>query len=118
MAPDWMSTSARSQFQRQTEGYLKILRAIADLDMFWIESTASIPKRRLCPASKSAPDLVLPRRCLGLRAISALFPRAGDGCRDHRHTLERVWQSMKIARQREAHEVNVARINFTATSAP
>ena len=43
---------------------------------------------RLHPAAKPAPDLVL-RDAAGPARIPALFPRAGDGRRDHRHAVER-----------------------------
>ena len=76
-------------FNAKTEGYLKILRTIADLDMFWIEIDSFNPEalgyiRRQSPH----PDFVL-RDAAGPARIPALFPRAGDGCRDHRHAMER-----------------------------
>ena len=51
-------------FNAKTEGYLKILRAIADLDMFWIEIDTYSPEalgyiRRAEPAS----DHARARRC-------------------------------------------------------
>ena len=76
-------------FNAKTEGYLKILRIIDDLDMFWIEIDSYNPEALgLYPAAESAPDLVL-RDAAGLARVHALFPRAGDGRRDHRHALER-----------------------------
>ncbi len=42
----------------------------------------------LYPPPQPAPDLVL-RDAAGPARVPALFPRAGDGCGDHRHALER-----------------------------
>ena len=76
-------------FNAKTEGYLKILRAIADLDMFWVEIDSFNPGGAwLYPPAKPASDLVL-RNAAGPARIPALFPRTGDGCRDHRHAMER-----------------------------
>ena len=76
-------------FNAKTEGYLKILREIADLDMFWIEIDSFSPEalgyiRRQSPHPISSCETLT-----GLARIPALFQRAGDGCRDHRHALER-----------------------------
>ena len=76
-------------FNAKTEGYLKILRAIADLDMFWVEIDSYNPEalgyiRRAQPApDQLVRDAARPAR------VPALFPRAGDGCRDHRRGVER-----------------------------
>ena len=76
-------------FNAKTEGYLKILRAIADIDMFWVEIDSFNPRgARLHPPPEPASDLVL-RDAAGLARIPALFPRTGDGRRDHRHAVER-----------------------------
>ena len=76
-------------FNAKTEGYLKILRAIADLDMFWIEIDSFNPEalgyiRRQSPHPISSCETLT-----GPARIPALFPRAGDGRRDHRHAVER-----------------------------
>ena len=75
-------------FNAKTEGYLKILREIEDLDMFWIEMTPTIRKRWADQAPKLAP-ITSCETLLRLARIQSLFPRAGDGCGDHRHAMER-----------------------------
>ena len=76
-------------FNAKTEGYLKILRAIADLDMFWIEIDSYQPGGAgLHPPPEPASDLLV-RDAARPARVPALFPRAGDGCRDHRHAVER-----------------------------
>ena len=100
-------------FNAKTEGYLKILREIADLDMFWIEIDSFSPGgARLYPPAEPAPDLVL-RDADRPARIPALLQRAGDGCRDHRHALERRVAVDEDRGQRPKRcEVNVAPHNF------
>jgi L-alanine-DL-glutamate epimerase-like enolase superfamily enzyme len=70
-------------FNAKTEGYCKILRAIADIDLFWVEIDTYSPE------------------ALGYMDV-AIVDTPWNG----------VWQSMKIAASAEAHEVNVAPHNF------
>jgi galactonate dehydratase len=76
-------------FNAKTEGYLKILKAIADFDMFWVEIDTYSPEalgylRRQSPHPISSCETLL-----GLREFLALFPRAGDRCGYHRRGMER-----------------------------
>ena len=113
-APGPMSIScSTSTSTPRTKAISKILREIADLDMFWIEVDGRCPealgyiRRQSQHPIPSCETLLEPAR------ISALFPRRDNGCRDHRHAVERVWQSMKIAAQTQGRfEVNVAPHNF------
>ena len=76
-------------FNAKTEGYLKILREIADLDMFWIEIDTFSPEALgLIRRQSPHPDLVL-RDAAGPARVPALFPRAGHGRGHRRHALER-----------------------------
>ena len=76
-------------FNAKTEGYLKILRAIAEFDMFWVEidsynadALGYIRGHSPHPIS-SCETLLRPAR------VPALFPRPVDGCRDRRRGVER-----------------------------
>ena len=76
-------------FNAKTEGYLRILREIADLDMFWVEIDSYSPEalgyiRRQSPHPISSCETLI-----RLARVPALFPRAGDGCRHRRCALER-----------------------------
>jgi len=79
-------------FNAKTEGYLKILRAIADFDMFWIEidSFKSLKRSAMSGVKVRTRSSSL-RDAAGTCVANSdsLFPRAGDGCRDHRTHLER-----------------------------
>jgi len=99
-------------FNAKTEGYLKILRAIDDLDMFWIEIDSYNPEalgliRRQSPHPISS--------CETLLGIREFLPYLREQAMDVAiidTPWNGVWQSMKIANLAEAHEVNVAPHNF------
>jgi L-alanine-DL-glutamate epimerase-like enolase superfamily enzyme len=99
-------------FNAKTEGYLKILRAIADLDMFWIEIDSFNPEalgyiRRQSPHPVSSCETLL-----GLREFLPYFREQAMDVAIIDTPWNGVWQSMKIAASAEAHEVNVAPHNF------
>src|SRR5947209_10705267 len=99
-------------FNAKTEGYLKILRAIADLDMFWIEIDSFNPEalgyiRRQSPHPISSCETLL-----GLREFLPYFREQAVDVAIIDTPWNGVWQSMKIAASAEAHEVNVAPHNF------
>jgi galactonate dehydratase len=99
-------------FNAKTEGYLKILRAIADLDMFWIEIDSYNPQalgyiRRQSPHPISSCETLL-----GLREFLPYFRAQAMDVAIVDAPWNGVWQSMKIANTAEACEVNVAPHNF------
>jgi L-alanine-DL-glutamate epimerase-like enolase superfamily enzyme len=99
-------------FNAKTEGYLKILRHIADLDMFWIELDTYSPEalgyiRRQSPHPISSCETLL-----GLREFLPYFREQAIDVAIIDTPWNGVWQSMKIANLAEAHEVNVAPHNF------
>ena len=99
-------------FHAKTEGFLKILRAIADLDMFWIEMDSYSPEalgyiRRRSPHPISSCETLM-----GLREFLPFFREQAMDVAIIDTIWNGVWQSMKIAAVAEAHEVNVAPHNF------
>ncbi|MGY4183038.1 galactonate dehydratase [Bradyrhizobium sp. USDA 4518] len=99
-------------FNAKTEGYLKILRQLADLDMFWIEIDSSNPEalgfiRRQSPHPVSSCETLL-----GLRAFLPYFREQAMDVAIIDTSWNGVWQSMKIAAHADAHDVNVAPHNF------
>jgi galactonate dehydratase len=99
-------------FNASTEGYLKILRAIRDLDMFWIEIDSYSPEalgliRRQSPHPISSCETLL-----GIRDFLPYFREQSMDVAIIDTPWNGVWQSMKIANLAEAHEVNVAPHNF------
>lgn len=99
-------------FNAKTEGYLKILRAIAHLDMFWVEIDSYNPQalgyiRRHSPHPVSSCETLL-----GLREFLPYFGEQAMDVAIIDAPWNGVWQSMKIAASAEAHEINVAPHNF------
>ena len=99
-------------FNAKTEGYLKILREIADFDMFWIEIDSYSPEalgyiRRQSPHPISSCETLL-----GLREFLPYFKEQAMDVAIIDTPWNGVWQSMKIAAAAEAYEVNVAPHNF------
>ena len=99
-------------FNAKTEGYLKILRAIAHLDMFWVEIDSFNAEalgliRRASPHPISSCETLL-----GLREFLPYFRQQAMDVAIVDVPWNGIWQSMKIAAAAEAHEVNVAPHNF------
>ena len=99
-------------FNAKTEGYLKILRAIAHLDLFWVEIDSYSPEalgliRRQSPHPISSCETLL-----GLREFLPYFREQAMDVAIIDVPWNGIWQSMKIAAAAEAHEVNVAPHNF------
>jgi L-alanine-DL-glutamate epimerase-like enolase superfamily enzyme len=99
-------------FNAKTEGYLKILRAVAHLDLFWVEIDSYSPEalgyiRRQSPHPISSCETLL-----GLRDFLPYFREQAMDVAIVDTPWNGVWQSMKIAAAAEAHEVNVAPHNF------
>jgi galactonate dehydratase len=99
-------------FNAKTEGYLKILRAIADFDMFWVEIDSYSAEalgyiRRASPHPISSCETLF-----GLREFMPYFREQAMDTAIIDTVWNGTWQSMKIAAAAEAHEVNVAPHNF------
>ena len=99
-------------FNAKTEGFLKILRAIAHLDLFWVEIDSFVPEalgyiRRQSPHPVGSCETLL-----GLREFMPYFREQAMDVAIIDTPWNGVWQSMKVAAVAEAHEVNVAPHNF------
>ncbi len=99
-------------FNAKTEGYLKILRAIAHLDMFWIEIDSFNPQA-LAYIRRQSPHPI--SSCETLLGLGEFLPYLREQAMDVAIVdtpWNGLWQSMKIAAAAAAHEVNVAPHNF------
>jgi galactonate dehydratase len=99
-------------FNAKTEGYLKILKAITDFDMFWVEIDSYNPAalgyiRRHSPHPISSCETLL-----GLREFLPYFREQSMDVAIIDAVWNGVWQSMKIAAAADAFEVNIAPHNF------
>jgi L-alanine-DL-glutamate epimerase-like enolase superfamily enzyme len=99
-------------FHAKTEGFLKILRGIADLDMFWIEIDSYSPEALGYIRRQSPHPIASCETLLGLREFLPYFREQAMDVAIVDTPWNGVWQSMKIAAAAEAHEVNVAPHNF------
>jgi L-alanine-DL-glutamate epimerase-like enolase superfamily enzyme len=99
-------------FNAKTEGYLKILREIADLDMFWIEIDSYNAQALAYIRSHSHHPISSCETLLGLREFLPYFQHQSMDVAIIDAVWNGVWQSMKIAASAEAHEMNVAPHNF------
>ena len=99
-------------FNAKTEGYLKILKAIADFDMLWVEIDSYNPAalgyiRRQSPHPISSCETLL-----GLREFLPYFREQAMDVAIIDAVWNGVWQAMKIAAMADACEVNIAPHNF------
>ena len=99
-------------FNAKTEGYVKILKAIADMDMFWIEIDSYNPQALAYIRQQSPHPISSCETLLGLREFLPYFREQSMDVAIIDAVWNGVWQSMKIAAAAEAHEVNVAPHNF------
>jgi galactonate dehydratase len=99
-------------FNAKTEGYLKILREIASLDMFWIEIDTLSPQALAFLRARSAHPIASCETLLGVQQFLPFLREQAVDVAIVDTPWNGVWQSMKIAAAAEAHEVNVACHNF------
>ncbi|MCH9674088.1 MAG: mandelate racemase/muconate lactonizing enzyme family protein [Gammaproteobacteria bacterium] len=99
-------------FNCATEGYVKILREIADLDMFWIEIDSYNPQALAYIRAQSTHPISSCETLMGLREFMPYFREQAMDVAIIDAVWNGVWQSLKIAGAAEAHEVNVAPHNF------
>ena len=99
-------------FNAKTEGYLRILRAIAHFDMFWVEIDSFNPQALAYIRRQSPHPLSSCETLLGLGEFLPYFREQAMDVAIVDTPWNGVWQSMKIAAAAAAHEVNVAPHNF------
>ena len=99
-------------FNAKTEGYLKILRAIADIEMFWVEIDSYSPAALAHIRRQSPHPISSCETLLGLREFLPYFREQSMDVAIVDAVWNGVWQSMKIAAAADAHEVNIAPHNF------
>ena len=99
-------------YNARPEGYLRILRALADLDIFWFEIDSPHPealadvRRGSSHPIASCESLITPTAYLPFFRLQAMDVAIIDA------VWNGAWQSMKIAALADAHQVNVAPHNY------
>ena len=99
-------------FNARTEGYLRILREIADLDMFWVELDTLNPQALAYIRSQSQHPIASCETLIGVRQFMPFLREQSMDVAIVDTPWNGVWQSMKVAAAAEAHDVNVACHNF------
>ena len=99
-------------FHAKTEGFIKILKCIADFQMFWVELDTYSPEALAFIRGKSPHPIASCETLLGLREFKPFFHEQAMDVAIIDTPWNGVWQSMKIAAFAEACEVNVAPHNF------
>jgi len=99
-------------FNARTEGYLKILREIEDLDLFWVEIDTLDPQALAHIRSQSRHPISSCETLIGLQQFLPYFQNQAVDVAIIDTPWNGVWQSLKIAAAAEAYETNVACHNF------
>jgi galactonate dehydratase len=99
-------------FNAKTEGYVKILKSLADFDLFWAEIDSYRAPALAYIRQQSPHPISSCETLLGLREFLPYFSEQAMDVAIIDAVWNGVWQSMKIAAAAEAHEVNVAPHNF------
>ena len=99
-------------FNFKTEGYLRVVRALDDLGLFWFEIDLYDPAslRRIRDAAQT--PIASCESLFGLRGFKPFFEHYAMDVAIIDVPWNGIWQSMKIAAMAEAYEVNCAPHNF------
>jgi galactonate dehydratase len=99
-------------FNAKPEGLLKLLRALADLDLFWVEIDLHNPKALAYVREHSPHPISSCETLIGLRNFLPYFEAQAMDVAIVDAVWNGVWQATKIAALADAHDVNVAPHNF------
>ena len=99
-------------FNARTEGYVEILRELADLDLFWVEIDTLDPLALAYIRANSRHPIASCETLIGLQQFLPFLRNRSVDVAIVDTPWNGVWQSLKIAAAAEAHEVNVASHNF------
>ena len=99
-------------FHAKTEGFVKIVRALADFDMFWIEIDSYNAEALRYIRQQSPHPISSCETLCGLREFLPYFREQAMDVAIIDAIWNGAWQSLKIAAAAEAHELSVAPHNF------
>jgi galactonate dehydratase len=99
-------------FHAKTEGFIEILRAIADLDMFWVEIDMNDAEKLAYVRRHSPHPVASCETLLGVRQFLPFMRNQSMDVAIIDALWNGAWQSMKIAALAEGNEVNIAPHNF------
>ncbi len=99
-------------FNARTEGYLNLLRALADTELLWVELDMLNPKALAYIRRQSPHTIASCETLVGPAAFAPFFAEQATDVAIIDLLWNGAWQSMKIAAMADAHDVNVAPHNF------
>lgn len=99
-------------FNARTEGYLELVRMLAEFDLFWIELDTYNPQALALIRRESAHPIASCETLLGLPEFLPFFREQAVDVAIIDTVWNGTWQSMKIAAAADAHDVNVAPHNY------
>ena len=99
-------------FNAKTEGYVKILKAMEDLDIFWVEIDSYNPDALAFIRSKSRHPISSCETLFGGRELLPFLQKNAVDVAIIDAVWNGVWQSMKMANLADIHDVNIAPHNF------
>ncbi|MCZ6554328.1 MAG: mandelate racemase/muconate lactonizing enzyme family protein [SAR324 cluster bacterium] len=99
-------------FNFKVEGYLKTMRALDDLGLFWFELDIYDPKALALIRRSVRTPVASCESLYGIREFRPYFEQQSMDVAIVDVPWNGIWQSYKIAAMADAHEVNVAPHNF------
>ena len=99
-------------FNFKTEGYLRVIRALREFDLFWYELDVFNPEALAYIRQQSNETIASCESLYGHRDFRKYFEAKSMDVAIIDIPWNGAWQSYKIAAMADAHEVNVAPHNF------
>lgn len=99
-------------FNAKPEGYLQVLREVADLGLFWAEIDCRSPRALAWLRARGGVPIASCETLIGLQQFLPYLEAQAIDVAIVDAPWNGVWQSMKIAAAAEAYEINVACHNF------
>ncbi|MES1924319.1 mandelate racemase/muconate lactonizing enzyme family protein [Salinisphaera sp. T31B1] len=99
-------------FHAKTDGYLKLLRALSDVDLFWVELDTYRPEALAHIRRQAGQTISSCETLCGGREFLPFFQQQAVDVAIVDVIWNGAWQSMKIADLADVHEVNIAPHNF------
>jgi L-alanine-DL-glutamate epimerase-like enolase superfamily enzyme len=96
----------------RTGGVLEIMRALADIDLFWLEYDNDSPDALRLIRDRAQTQIASLETVIGLPQFLPFLSRQAVDVAIVDTVWNGTWQSMKIAAAADAHEVHVAPHNF------
>lgn len=99
-------------FNAKPEGMLRLLRAVNEMDLFWVETDCFNAKALAYVRQHSPHPIASCETLIGVRGFLPFLEEQAMDVAIIDTVWNGVWQSMKIAAACEAYEINVAPHNF------